>query len=149
MATANVSEWDGHGRFSEVGPRDTDDGPRPSCAARLSGLLLLAVLAYFFSYPALWAQTSVSQTDDADKSWTATTESQNDNVNPTRTTESHTQTGNRTLDSQSVQRRGPDGHFEPYQDIEKQTVQVDATTVRTTPDIRPRGRSGENPGASS
>ena len=80
MARANVSEWDGHGRSSEVGPRDTDDGPRPSCAARLSGILLLAVLAYFFSYPALWAQTSVSQTGDADKSWTATTESQSDNV---------------------------------------------------------------------
>ena len=132
MATANVSEWDGHGQSSEVGPRDTDDGPRPSCAARLSRLLLLAVLAYFFSYPALWAQTSDSQTGDADKSWTATTESQSDNVNPTRTTESHTRNGNRTLDSQSIQRRGTDGHFEPYQDIEKETVKVDATTVRTT-----------------
>ena len=95
-------------------------------------LMLLAVLAYFFAYPALWAQTSDSQTGDADKSWTATTESQSDNVNPTRTTESHTRNGNRTLDSQSVQRRGPDGHFEPYQDIEKETVKVDATTVRTT-----------------
>ena len=93
--------------------------------------MLLAVGACFLAYPALWAQTSDSQTSDADKSWTATTESQSDNINPTRTTESHTQTGNRTLDSQSVQRRGPDGHFEPYQDIEKETVKVDATTVRT------------------
>ncbi|MGB8724175.1 MAG: divalent metal cation transporter [Terriglobales bacterium] len=48
-----------------------------------------------------------------------------------RTIESHTQSGNRTLDMQSVQRRGSDGHFEPYQDIEKETVQVDAATVRT------------------
>jgi len=142
MATANVSEWDGHGRSSEVGPRDTDDGPRPSCAARLSGLLLLAVLAYFFSYPALWAQTSVSQTDDADKSWTATTESRSDNVNPTRTTESHTRNGNRTLDSQSIQRRGTDGHFEPYQDIEKENVKVDATTMRTTTRAFARGADG-------
>jgi hypothetical protein len=94
--------------------------------------MLLAVGAYFFAYPALRAQTSDSQTDNVDKSWTATTESQGDNVNPTRTTESHTRTGNRTLDSQSVQRLGPDGHFEPYQDIEKETVKVDATTVRTT-----------------
>ena len=105
--------------------------PRPLHAARLSRFLLLAVLAYFFAYPALWAQTSDSQTGDADKSWTATTESQSDNVNPTRTTESHTRNGNRTLDNQSVQRRGTDGHFEPYQDIEKETVKVDATTVRT------------------
>ena len=94
--------------------------------------MLLAVGICFFALPALGAQTSDSQTGDTDKSWTATTESQRDNVNPTRTTESHTQTGNRTLDSQSVQRRGPDGHFEPYQDIEKETVRVDATTVRTT-----------------
>jgi hypothetical protein len=142
MATANVSEWDGHGRSSEVGPRDTDDGPRSSGAARLSGLLLLAVLAHFISYPALWAQTSVSQTGDADKSWTATTESQSDNVNPTRTTESHTRNGNRTLDSQSIQRRGTDGHFEPYQDIEKETVKVDATAMRTTTRAFARGADG-------
>jgi len=77
------------------------------------------------------AQTSDSQTGDADKSWTATTESQSDNINPTRTSESHTHSGNRTLDTQSVQRLGTDGHFEPYQDIEKETVKVDATTVRT------------------
>jgi hypothetical protein len=94
--------------------------------------MLLAISAFFCSNLALWAQTSDSQTGDANKSWTATTESQSDNASPTRTTESHTQSGNRTLDMQSVQRRGSDGHFEPYQDIEKETVQVDATTVRTT-----------------
>ncbi|HMJ20292.1 MAG TPA: hypothetical protein VK513_00240 [Terriglobales bacterium] len=121
MPTTNIFEWYG-----------TDGRPRPLRAARLSRLMLLAVLAYFFAYPALWAQTADSQTGDADKSWTATTESQSDNVNPTRTTESHTRNGNRTLDSQSIQRRGTDGHFEPYQDIEKETVKVDATTTRTT-----------------
>ena len=115
----------------DLGRRNTYGRPTPSRAARLSLLMLLAVGAYFFSCPALWAQTSDSQTDNADKSWTATTESQSDNVNPTRTTENHTRTGNRTLDSQSVQRRGLDGHFEPYQDIEKETVKVDAATERT------------------
>jgi len=88
--------------------------------------------AYFCSNLALWAQTSDSQTGDANQSWTTTTESHRDNVNPTRTIESHTQSGNRTLDKQAVQRLGSDGHFEPYQDIEKETVQVDAITVRTT-----------------
>ncbi len=120
MPTANVSERDG-----------TDGPPRPSRTARLSRLMLLAVAAYFLSYPALWAQTSNSETADADKSWTATTESQSDNLNPTRTTGSHTRIGDRTLDSQSVQRQGADGHFEAYQDIEKETVKVDAATVRT------------------
>ena len=51
---------------------------------------------------------------------------------PVRIVESHSQNGNRTLDKRSVEIRGTDGHFEPYQDIEKETLQVDATTVRTT-----------------
>jgi hypothetical protein len=57
---------------------------------------------------------------------------QNDTANPTRTVESHNQSGNRTLDKKSIQRRGPDGNFETNLDIEKETVQVDASTVRTT-----------------
>jgi hypothetical protein len=63
---------------------------------------------------------------DANKSWTATTESQSEHLNPTRTIESHTQGDNRTVDKQSLQRRGSDGKFEPYQDIEKESVQVNA-----------------------
>jgi hypothetical protein len=51
---------------------------------------------------------------------------------PVRIIESHSQNGNRTSDKRSVEIRGTDGHFEPYQDIEKETLQVDSTTVRTT-----------------
>jgi hypothetical protein len=94
--------------------------------------MLLAIVAYFCSAPALWAQATDSQTDGTNKSWTATTDSHSENADLLRTIESHTQSGNRTLDKQSVQHRGADGHFEPYQDIEKETVQVDAATVRTT-----------------
>jgi hypothetical protein len=94
--------------------------------------MLLVIGAYLCSNLALWAQTSDAQTGNADKPWAATTESQSDNVNPTRTLDSHTHSGNRTLDKRSVQRRGSDGDFEPYQDVEKETVQQDATTVRTT-----------------
>jgi hypothetical protein len=89
---------------------------------RLSQFMLLAIAAYFCSGLALWAQASDSQTDEANKSWTATTDSHSENADPIRTIESHTHSGNRTLDKQSVQRRGSDGHFEPYQDIEKETV---------------------------
>ncbi|MGB6249051.1 MAG: hypothetical protein WBF54_08055, partial [Terriglobales bacterium] len=63
--------------------------------------------------------------------WTSTTDSHNGDADPIRTIESHSQSGNRTLDKQSVERRGDDGGFVPYQDIEKETVQVDADTVRT------------------
>src|ERR1700722_1692629 len=90
--------------------------------------VLLAIGAYITSGMVLWAQTSGS---DEARSSTDTTESQSSNINPTRTIQSHTQSGNRTLDSQSIQRRGPDGNFEPFQDIEKETVKVNATTVRT------------------
>src|SRR5258708_2936394 len=104
---------------------------RTSLTARLSQLMLLALAVYFYSSPALWAQTSDSPPGDAANSWTARTESHSGNLDPTRTIESHTQSGNRTLDKQSLQRRGSDGQFEPYQDIEKETVQLDATSVRT------------------
>jgi hypothetical protein len=105
---------------------------RTSLTARLSQLMLLALAVYFYSSPALWAQTSDSPPGEAANSWTATTESHSGNLNPTRTIESHTQSGNRMLDKQSLQRRGSDGQFEPYQDIEKETVQLDATSVRAT-----------------
>jgi hypothetical protein len=49
-----------------------------------------------------------------------------------RISESHSENGNRTLDKRSVEIRGTDGHFEPYQDVEKETLRVDASTVRTT-----------------
>ena len=98
---------------------------------RLSLILLVAIGAYFCFGLALRAQTSDSETADGNKSWTATTDSHGDNVSPLRTTESHTQSGNRKVDKQSVQRRASDGHFEPFQDIEKESVQVDAATVRT------------------
>lgn len=79
----------------------------------------------------LWAQTTDSQTGDASKSWTATNDAHKINSDPVRSVESHSESGNRSIDRQSVERLGPDGHYEPFQDIEKETVQVDAGTVRT------------------
>jgi len=124
-------------------PEERDQRRRPSTGCRL---MLLAVFAYFCSSLTLWAQTPASQTDDASKSgsatdWTATTESHGDNLEALRTIESHTQSGNRTVDKQSVQRLGSDGGYEPYQDVEKETVQVDNATVRTT--IRTFGRDAD------
>src|ERR1700687_3566257 len=130
VRTTNISERDGCGRSTGVGHQSSTRS-RTSRIARLSQIILLAIGLYFCSSVALWAQTSDSPAGDAANSWTATTESQNGNVNPTRTIESHTHSGNRTLDKQSLQRRGSDGHFEPSQDIEKETVQLDATSVRT------------------
>ena len=81
------------------------------------------------------AQTADSATTDQPNSWTATTDSTSDNPYPTRLpvriTESHTQNGERTLDKRSVEIYGTDKHFEPYQEIERETLKADATTVRT------------------
>jgi len=83
--------------------------------------------------PSVFAQTSdFRTTEEPTKSWTATTDLKGNNLNPARIIESHSQAGNRTLDERSVQIRGSDGHLEPYQDIERETLQVDATTMRTT-----------------
>lgn len=98
-----------------------------------SGVLLVAISLCFCFHPRLRAQTFDSRTaEKPNPSWTATTDSNSENLKPTRSTESHLQDGNRTLDKRSVQILGSDGRFEPYQDIEKETLQGDATTVRTT-----------------
>src|SRR6202163_410525 len=131
MPTKNICARHGHKQFGRVGRQCSGDSPDSSRMARLGQLMLLAIGIYFCSSPALWAQTSDSQREAAPNSWTATTETQSGNINPTRTIESHTQSGNRTLDKQSLQRRGSDGHFEPYQYVETETVQLDATSVRT------------------
>ena len=137
MPTAPIYEHLGR---SQVSICRRNGGLGVSRAARLT-LFVLASGAFLCSSLALWAQTSDSPAGSADKSWTVTSESQSDNVNPTRTLQSHTQSGNRTVDNQSVQRRGADGRFEPYQDIEKTAVQVNATTVRTT--TRSFGRNAD------
>jgi len=133
----NCSERDGDGRSAWVRHQPGARHPRKSRlrtspAAGLKQLVLLAIAACIYSGLGLWAQTSDSPADDTNWSRTDTSESQSSNVNPTRTSESHTQSGNRTLDNRSIERRGSDGNFEPYQDIEKETVRVNATTVRTT-----------------
>jgi len=105
---------------------------RPGHACRLRRSIVLVTCIYLGVSGALLAQTSDSPDGTSDKSWTATTDSKEDYANPTRTLESHTQSGNRTVDVRSLQTRGADGDFQPYQDIEKETVRVNATTTRTT-----------------
>jgi hypothetical protein len=82
----------------------------------------------------LFAYSLCAQTPDPNISWITTTiESlRSSNLNPIRMSASRTQLGNRTIDEQSLQRLGFDGTFVPYQDIEKETVEVNSGTVRTT-----------------
>jgi hypothetical protein len=109
-------------------------------AARAGCFILVAANIFLCFSLVLWAQTAPSQPSDANQSWTVTRESHIENELPIRTLETHVQDGNRTLDKQSLQRLGSDRHFEAYQDNEKETVQVNSTTMRTI--TRIFGRDG-------
>ncbi len=92
----------------------------------------------------LRAQTPDNQSAHSDQSWSATTESTvPSGSNPIRTTETHKEAGNRTVDTQSVQRLGPEGRFEPYYDVEKESVRVNATTTKTITRTFARDASGQ------
>jgi len=98
--------------------------------------VLVVIGAYYFC-PSVFAQTPDSRiAEEPTNSWTAITDLKSDDLMPeripVRIIESHSQNGNRTLDKRSVEIRGTDGHLEPYQDVERETVTVDASTVRTT-----------------
>jgi len=108
---------------------------------------VLVVVAVFCCYPSLFAQTSDSVTvGEPNKSWIATTDFKSDNLLPTRIPvriiESHSQNGNRTIDERSIQIQGVDGHLEPYQEIERETLQLDANNVRTITRMFDRDANG-------
>src|ERR1700733_3072321 len=66
-----------------------------------------------------------SNSDASSQSWTATTQQQlPSSDNPTRTSETHTESGGRTLDNQHTENLGVDGHYEPYLDVQKESVKV-------------------------
>jgi len=92
-----------------------------------------------FHVESVVAQSTDSQSGN--QSWTDTSDLHTDGANPTRKVESHSQSGNRTVDHQSIERLGADGNYEPFQDIEKETVKVDANTVRTV--TRTYGRDAD------
>ena len=121
-------------RFASVALPSADGCGTSSVVAL--GCVLVVIGAYCFC-PSAFAQTSDSRTaEEPTKSWTATTDLKSDDVGPQRIPvsiiESHSQNGNRTLDKLSVEIRGTDGHFERFQDVERETLTVDASTVRTT-----------------
>ena len=117
-------------------------------ACRASGVVafgcVLVVVGAFCFCPSAFAQTSDwPAAEGPTKSWTATTDVNDNNPNPARIIESPSQKGDRTLNERSVQIRGVDGHFEHYQDIETETLQLDATTVRATTSTFNRDGNGK------
>ena len=95
-------------------------------------ILVLAVLLAQLGARAQAQSGSDTPAGNTNQSWTATTQQQPPgSTSPMRTSETHTETGSRTVDNQSVERVGMDGRYEPYRDVQKETVKVDDTTVRT------------------
>jgi len=105
------------------------------CSPLLRSVPTILLAVWLTPLYALAAQTqggSDASSSDTNRSWTATTQQQlPGSTNPTRTSETHTEAGGRSIDNQSVEHMGMYGQYEPYQDIQKETVTVDATTVRT------------------
>jgi hypothetical protein len=118
--------------------KNDEPGSRSGRWVRLASVLMWCVLGLVATGG---AQTADDNSQNKDKNWTSTSESQDSTVGSrTRTVESHSEEGNRTIDRQSVgiQRSGS---FEPYQDVEKESVKVNDTTTRTT--VRTFGRDGD------
>jgi hypothetical protein len=92
-------------------------------------VLYLLVSAVFPSV--VCAQEQGVQTNNANESWTATTQTSVVNYNPLRTTESHAKSGNRSVDRLRVEEVGLNGGYQPEYETEKETVQVNTATTRT------------------
>ena len=97
--------------------------------------LAALVLTFGFAAASLSAQ---NESKSADQSWRTSSEQSGSGAVPTRTTETHRETDGKVIDTQSIQRLGTDGRYQPLLDTEKESVKVDASTTRTV--VRTYGR---------
>jgi len=94
-------------------------------------LLYSATCLFFCLGTAVSARAQNTRSNETTDFWTATTQTSFANTSPSRMTESHDKSGNQSIDKLNVEVLGPNGRYEPDYEIEKETVQVDATTTRT------------------
>lgn len=106
----------------------------------MKSFLTCAALAAVFTFG---GSTALGQTPDQSWKESSAQQSSSGNLNPLRSRESHTEANGRTVDKQSVERLGPDGRYVPYLDVERESVKVDATTVRTVERTYVRGPDGD------
>ena len=69
----------------------------------------------------------------SDHSWTANSQQSDPNgaLNPTRSHTTHSEVDGHVIDKTIVEKLGPDGRYVPYSEIERESVRVDHTTVRS------------------
>jgi hypothetical protein len=95
------------------------------------GLIALAATILSAASPngsSLWAQTTQDSFNTQTSSSTVTDQLP-PSFNPSRTKVTREESGNRVVEKTAVETMGPDGHYQPYLDVEKETVKVNATTV--------------------
>ncbi len=104
---------------------------------RRTMLFFLSLSLILFAAMALCAQDT-AQSSSSTSDW----ENHAGNTVPTRTRSSHTEADGRVLDRQSVQRLGVNGSYETYLDVERESVKVDASTIRVIEKRYGQGANG-------
>lgn len=86
-----------------------------------------------------------AQSSSGGGSWTSSSQGEgpDSNVNPTRTRQVHTESNGHVIDKTITETLGPDGHYIPYSETEKESVRVNDTTVRTIERNYGTGPDGE------
>jgi hypothetical protein len=105
----------------------TDNVPMPSNSrVATSGALIVLWLVAGIS------QTGRGQSNSTDSSWSTSSQQidQTGTANPTRTRTTHSEADGRVIEKTVVEAKGPDGRYVPYSEIERESVRVNATTVR-------------------
>ena len=112
--------------------------------ANLTSLMALLLAIFLMQSWMLAAAQSSSDSDEAtSSSSTSSAPSSSAGVNPARTSQSHTEADGRTVDTQSIQMLGPNGTYQSFLDVQRESVKVDASTVRTTEKRYGRGPDGQ------
>lgn len=88
---------------------------------------------------------AAAQDSSREQSWSSTNQQSDPTgrINATRTTKTHSERNGRIVDTTSVLAVGPEGRYIPYSQTEKESVRVDANTVRTVERTYGTGPDGQ------
>ena len=130
------------GLFYCIGDTEASSGPTEGCHSPRSdigfryeitryrlAIFLLAALTFL----ATTSQICRAQENSTGNSWTAKSQQADPNsaLNPVRSQTSHSEVDGHIIDKTVMERLGPDGRYVPYSEIERDSVRVNDTTVRS------------------
>jgi len=90
------------------------------------------------------SQIGGAQDRSNDESWTANNQQSDPSgsLNPTRSHTTHSEVNGHVIEKTTVDVRGPDGRYVPYSEIERESVKVNGTTMRSVERSYGRGPDG-------